>query len=246
MSSAQEEPQSPSSIRVQTSGDKKPEEPSGTSSRAFATLIRYLTDESWTFSRPADHILMTHVTGKNGTYRILMDMREEKDPDEKIFLMYVTAPVKAPTEKRLVVAEYLTRANWVAVVGNFEMDFSDGEIRYKGVLEYADGTVTPLMLEQLIHKCAGTMDQYFPGLMRIIYGELDAVAAIQPIVPQQGTAGMAYALAQLVEAIGATDENDSSTSDAEEQPEVADNDGDEEEGRLDASSSTEGADPADE
>ena len=86
-----------------------------------------------------------------------MDMREEKDPEEKIFLLYVTAPVKAPTEKRLVVAEYLTRANWVAVVGNFEMDFRDGEIRYKGVVEYADGAITPLMLEQVIHKCAGTV-----------------------------------------------------------------------------------------
>lgn len=246
MSSAQEEPQSPSSIRVQANGDKKPEEPSGTSTRAFTTLLRYLTDENWSFIRHDDHIIVTHVTGKNGTYRLLMDMREEKNPDDKIFLMYVTAPVKAPTEKRLIVAEYLTRANWIAVVGNFEMDFSDGEIRYKGVIEYADSSVTPLMLEQLIHKCAGTMDQYFPGLMRIIYGDLDAVAAIQPISPQQGNAGMAYALAQLVEAIGASDENDSSTSDAAGQPEIVENNGDEEEGRLDASSSTEGADPADE
>ena len=156
MSSAQDEPQSPSSICVK-SEDHKPEEPSGTSTRAFATLLRYLKDENWTLSHPVDHIITTHVTGKNGTYRILMDMREEKDPDEKIFLLYVTAPVKAPTEKRLVVAEYLTRANWVAVVGNFEMDFRDGEIRYKGVVEYADGAITPLMLEQVIHKCAGTV-----------------------------------------------------------------------------------------
>jgi hypothetical protein len=85
------------------------------------------------------------------------------------------------------------------------------------------------------------MDQYFPGLMRIIYGDMDAVAAIQPILPQQGSAGMAYALAQLVEAIALNDADVPSTSEAAEQAETEGSDGDEEEGPLDASSSTEDA-----
>ena len=32
--------------------------------------------------------------------------------------------------KRQDIAEYLTRANYGMVMGNFEMDYSDGEIRY--------------------------------------------------------------------------------------------------------------------
>lgn len=56
------------------------------------------------------------------------------------------------------------------------------------------------MLARLIQRCVSTMDRFFPGLMRILYGNVDAVAAIQPIVPQ-GSASMAYAVAQLVEAV---------------------------------------------
>ena len=54
-------------------------------------------------------------------------------------------------------AEFLTRANYGIMIGNFEMDFNDGEVRYKGALEYADGDVTIMMIDNLIGKCAYTM-----------------------------------------------------------------------------------------
>ncbi len=40
-------------------------------------------------------------------------------------------PVKAPEEKRLAIAEFVARANDGLRIGNFELDFGDGEVRYK-------------------------------------------------------------------------------------------------------------------
>ena len=213
-----EAPPSPASIQVvhDDDGDKKkkpPQDPAPTStahieekppvsrdSPVMTTLIRYLQQEGWTFLR-RDHVVLSHLTGHHGSYRLMVDVRQEHDPDQRLVLVYVTAPVKVVPEQRLAVVEYTTRANWAVVVGNFEMDLADGEIRYKGCLEYADGDVTASMLARLIHRCAGTMDQYFRGLMRILYGNVDAVAAIQPIVPQQGS----VAWAPLVEAVAVSD-----------------------------------------
>ena len=211
-----EAPPSPASVKVVRDDDdddkkKKPaqdppsamheeeEPPIPQSTQAMTTLIRYLEREDWSFLR-REHVILSHLTSRNGSFRLIVDVRQELDPDQRILLVYVTAPVKVPPEKRLAVVEYTTRANWVAVVGNFEMDFSDGEIRYKGCLDYADGEVTLSMLARLFQRCVSTMDRFFPGLMRILYGNVDAVTASQPIVPQ-GSAGMAYAVAQLVEAV---------------------------------------------
>ena len=44
---------------------------------------------------------------------------------------YHIAPIKVPEEQRVAVNEFITRANYGLTNGNFEMDFNDGELRYK-------------------------------------------------------------------------------------------------------------------
>lgn len=51
---------------------------------------------------------------------------------------YHILPFKAEESQRAAVAEYITRANYNLNVGNFEMDFSDGELRYKTTLSKND------------------------------------------------------------------------------------------------------------
>ena len=96
--SRQEESESPSSIRAHTDDKQQPEDPSGTSTKAFDTLLRYLQSQDMSFIRHKQSTILTHLTGKNGSYRMIMDMQEERDPDDHIFLLYVTSPVKAPAE----------------------------------------------------------------------------------------------------------------------------------------------------
>jgi hypothetical protein len=65
------------------------------------------------------------------------------------------------------------------------------------------------MIEQLIGKTAYTMNRYFPGMMRVIYGNVNAKSAIAEIEPSQsrGEAGEAgEALAELlVQALATSD-----------------------------------------
>lgn len=72
-----------------------------------------------------------------------------------------------------MVAEYLTRANYGLPLGNFEMDFSDGEVRFKTSLdvEGEEYMLTPAMIKSLVYSNVLTMDRYLAGMMAVIYGD---------------------------------------------------------------------------
>lgn len=50
---------------------------------------------------------------------------------EETVTCYHISMIKASEEQRADVNEYITRANYGLTNGNFEMDFNDGELRYK-------------------------------------------------------------------------------------------------------------------
>ena len=56
------------------------------------------------------------------------------------------------------------------IIGNLELDYSDGEIRYKTSVDIEDVEVVEPLIRHLIYANVLTMDKYFPGLMRVIYG----------------------------------------------------------------------------
>jgi len=46
-------------------------------------------------------------------------------------LIFTVAPVVIPEEHRLKMAEFISRANYGLILGNFEIDFLAGELRFK-------------------------------------------------------------------------------------------------------------------
>jgi hypothetical protein len=146
-------------------------------------VVECLTDLNCSFHVDREtSMVQTSNDGSEASFRIAIVVKE----DLCIVIVYVHCPVRVPEgNKRREVADFLTRANYGLVIGNFEMDFQDGEVRYKGALEYADGVLTTMMIQKLIEKCAATMNRYFSGLVKIIYADMDAATAIREIEPSQ-------------------------------------------------------------
>ena len=71
--------------------------------------------------------------------------------------------------------------NYGVVIGNFEMNFYDGEIRYKTSIDVEGDRLTPALVKHLIYTNVATMDKYLPGIMSMIYGNLSAEEAISRI-----------------------------------------------------------------
>jgi hypothetical protein len=50
------------------------------------------------------------------------------------------------------VAEFLTRANSGMVIGNFELDFADGEIRYKTSIDVEGDKLSYAIIKRLVYR----------------------------------------------------------------------------------------------
>jgi hypothetical protein len=145
----------------------------------FEAVVDYLNEDNWKFSvLKEDTALALNYRGRSGSWQCFANTDEER----QWFSFYSILPSNVPQEKRAQLAELITRANYGLVIGNFEMDFHDGEIRYKTSIDVEGGDLTPKMIENLIQANLMTMDRYFPGFMEVMYGAqnpADAIAKVE-------------------------------------------------------------------
>jgi len=87
------------------------------------------------------------------------------------------------------VAELLTRANYGMLIGNFELDLDDGEIRYKTSIDMEglvplsaeDRSVSKLLWKSLVYANVLTSDQYLPAIKSVVEGHAEPAEALQRI-----------------------------------------------------------------
>jgi hypothetical protein len=138
---------------------------------ANATLIdelkRVFADNGWPFREvQAAPVLLGVLSGPAGSWNFYAQAVEEKG----LILLYSIGPQRVPVERRLAVAEYLTRANYGLAAGNFELDFDDGEVRYKNVLQIQGEGPDAMALKRLVRANGIAMETYLPGIAAIIAG----------------------------------------------------------------------------
>lgn len=144
------------------------------------TVVQYFEGEELKYSRDeyaGKPIFRINFAGKNGNFRGIVRV------NEKLFQLtvYFFLPNSVPEEKRTAAAEFLTRANYGLILGNFEMDFADGEVRYKTSIDCEGGALTPKMVHTLFVANLITIDRYFPGMMKVIWSNADPEEAIEEI-----------------------------------------------------------------
>lgn len=84
------------------------------------------------------HQEIAFIGGIGGLEGKITDLRFYIIVGDETVTCYHTAPIKAPLEQRTAISEFITRANYGLTNGNFEMDFSDGELRYKTTISQHD------------------------------------------------------------------------------------------------------------
>jgi hypothetical protein len=89
-----------------------------------------------------------------------------EEQDRVVF--YSVAPKETPPDRRLAMAAFLTRANYGMLIGNFEMDFADGEVRYKTSIDVEGDRLSTALMQQIVYANVRTMDRYLPGIYQIM------------------------------------------------------------------------------
>jgi hypothetical protein len=117
---------------------------------------------------PANNLITTDIAGDNGNWRILIVVI---DRDElRRVIVYAQLPARIPAVNMLKVAELLTRINCPLIIGNFTLDFDDGEVMFKTTLDLADVQVTKAIFEQMYVINLSIMNHYFAQILSVGYG----------------------------------------------------------------------------
>jgi hypothetical protein len=149
------------------------------SPRPIAEAVKqYLDQEGWNYEiNERDGMTMygAGVTLPNGEFRSSFDA----DDGRERFGVYVYSAIYIPEAKRLAVAEYLTRVNYTRYLGKIEMDLDDGEIRSVATVTVEDSHLSQAMINSLENAAHFNLNDAYPGLMAIAFGDVSAQAAFE-------------------------------------------------------------------
>lgn len=144
----------------------------------YDTVLQFFQEDDWRFQQlEGQPVFRLGFRGDNGSFDCFAKVVDERPR----FLFYSVMESNVPPEKRPAAAEFITRANYGLALGNFEMDFSDGEVRYKTSVDVDGGQLTVEMVKTMVYTNLLMMDRYFPGLKACIWGDVTPEEAIAQI-----------------------------------------------------------------
>jgi hypothetical protein len=136
-------------------------------SASFQALLHYIDSKNFNFtSFPEEKRVTLSMSGKNANYRFTARITNE----DSYLQVNANYPFNVREEKlRPSTAELITRANYCMPLGKFEMDMSDGEVRFSIAHVIGEEGLTPEMIEKHFMTVYYTTDRYFPAFMQHIH-----------------------------------------------------------------------------
>ncbi|MDD3586618.1 MAG: YbjN domain-containing protein [Thermoguttaceae bacterium] len=140
-----------------------------TYSTELANMVKqYYDQEEWHYEFKEEHGFYTggiNIGGKLKSVHFLLSVKED------YVINYTQMDLRVDEDTRQAVSEYLTRANYGLNLGCFEMDFSDGEVRYRMVTwkEEMKKDLDNAMSLTMIIPCK-MFERYGDGLLAVMFG----------------------------------------------------------------------------
>lgn len=145
-----------------------------TKSKVLEEVTTMLKEQPWT-CLPGDEdssrvFVRTNISGENGTsYRAVLHVTEDH------VKVYILCDIKVPESKRVEVAEYIRSVSHNPLHGTFELNASNGELRYKNSVK--NEVMTPVLVQTLIAASLLAMDHHFPLVLGICHSLVDPPTA---------------------------------------------------------------------
>jgi len=141
----------------------------------FEAVVDYFDRDEWNYELCEETLSVTlGCQGQNGRWRCHAVIQ----PDIEQFIFYSILENGVPSDKLETVVEYITRINYGMLMGNFELDYNDGEIRFKTYCLANEEQLSYELIGRTVYSNILVMDRYFLGFMRIMYGELTPLEAL--------------------------------------------------------------------
>lgn len=147
--------------------------------KEIATAIdQFLQEDDWRYS----------FDGRRGEFFFRLSVRSKLQQIEysvrvmkKEYVVYGILPLGGDEEDKELMgrlAEFVCRANYGLHNGNFELDFRDGELRYKSYVDCEGALPGKKVIKNSIYCTAIMCNRYAPGLLDILFGGAAAEQAV--------------------------------------------------------------------
>lgn len=141
----------------------------------ITVVLEWLREHGFEWEETDDEeVVHTTVTGDNGTWSCYILCREAAGR----CIVYARPPWETPEPQRPAMAELLTRINYGLPLGNFEMDLSDGEVRFKTSIDVTGDRLSMALFEAMFETNAAATDIYLPALEAVRDGRMSPADAI--------------------------------------------------------------------
>lgn len=148
-------------------------------SMELASIVKqFLVDDDWHFSFDQNTGIFDfglRVKSKIQKIDYIVDVHEDE------IIVYGMCPIgvdHTDVDMMAQMAEFLCRANYGLKNGCFELDFRDGEIRFKSFIDCEDLMPSAKVIKNSVHCTAAMFKRYAPGIADIIFSNSTAKEAI--------------------------------------------------------------------
>ena len=149
-------------------------------SKSIADAVKNtLTADEWNFDFDEDNGLFRLGVKAKGPFNSLDIIISIRDTD---YVTYVVPPVAAdPNDSSTLaaIAEFFCRANCNISYGNFDLDFNDGEIRYRVFVDCNGIIPTDDMILASVYVPISVFERYAPGIAAVLFGSANPEEQIQ-------------------------------------------------------------------
>jgi hypothetical protein len=148
---------------------------SGANNSTLIARVRAMLDARSYKYHAVDALSLTlSFNHAHGAYVLYFTTNDDTD----LVGLMATYGSRVPESRRGQVAEALSRINFLLWLGSFELDFADGELRFRIGIDVEGGQLSETMLSNMLGAALHSMDRYHVALMRIAFGEVDPAVAL--------------------------------------------------------------------
>ena len=139
------------------------------------STVRSMLDASgYHYHQPSSETLAFTIVHEHATYNLFFAVQVTKS----LVQLMSNYGSHAPEDRRIAVAEALSRINTVLGLGNFELDFSDGDIRFRVACDVEEGVLSEKMASNMLSCTMYCMERFHDALMRIMFADIEPAVAL--------------------------------------------------------------------
>lgn len=145
--------------------------------RIYNAVAQFFEQDEWHVAPGSvENSLEAEYNGKHGQLKCIAYAAEPQNQ----FVFYSIAPLQVSEQAIAQMATFLHQINYGLILGNFEMDYRDGEIRFKTSVDVEDTKLTYELIRNTIHGNIFQIQQYLPGIYGLM-GGLDFETALASV-----------------------------------------------------------------